>query len=277
VGHLKDKSPLITLATALLAACVAIVVAVIGCWSSQYNTAAVLDNENRLATAQADRADTIATSQAARADRIATAEAERAIALAASGQLQYQRVLTYRPDEPLYVRLVITNTGWGVASTMHIHGVTAGRIEDGPHGSYPYELATPTVRPSGVEFLLIGGDLPPGLTSEVTFTMSAPDVRSQADARALVDRQYFEVCCANCPEQLTVPLDTIYEGFPPTPTPTPLAYTYVVVPGDTLSEIAERYGVSVLAILEENPTITDPRTIYAGMVIYIPGYARPPD
>ncbi|WP_441248934.1 peptidoglycan-binding protein [Kitasatospora sp. McL0602] len=47
---------------------------------------------------------------------------------------------------------------------------------------------------------------------------------------------------------------------------------YVVVPGDTLSEIAERAGVSLEALLTANPERTaNPDLIYPGQVIVIPG------
>lgn len=45
---------------------------------------------------------------------------------------------------------------------------------------------------------------------------------------------------------------------------------YVVILGDTLSEIADRFGVTVAAILAANPDITDPDLIEAGQIIWIP-------
>ncbi|HSL98285.1 MAG TPA: LysM peptidoglycan-binding domain-containing protein [Candidatus Deferrimicrobiaceae bacterium] len=47
-------------------------------------------------------------------------------------------------------------------------------------------------------------------------------------------------------------------------------YRYVVQPGDRLSTIAGRYGVSLAAILELNPAIDDPNEIYSGQVIRLP-------
>jgi LysM domain len=47
-------------------------------------------------------------------------------------------------------------------------------------------------------------------------------------------------------------------------------HLYVVQPGDRLSAIANRYGLSVAAILELNPAIDDPNTIYSGQVIRLP-------
>lgn len=53
-------------------------------------------------------------------------------------------------------------------------------------------------------------------------------------------------------------------------------YTYVVVPGDNLSRIAARYGVSVQSLASAN-NIWNPNFIYAGMVLTIPssGYYPP--
>lgn len=46
--------------------------------------------------------------------------------------------------------------------------------------------------------------------------------------------------------------------------------TYIVQRGDTLSGIAERFGVSLSDLLEENPQITNPDRIFPGQVINIP-------
>jgi|GEM_PF-3108768 len=46
--------------------------------------------------------------------------------------------------------------------------------------------------------------------------------------------------------------------------------SYIIKPGDTLSQIASRFGTSVNAILAANLTITDPNRISVGAVINIP-------
>ena len=53
---------------------------------------------------------------------------------------------------------------------------------------------------------------------------------------------------------------------------------YVILPNDTLSEIAELCGTTVEAILRLNPEITDPANIYVGQIIRIPlvEQANPP-
>ncbi|MDI6871437.1 MAG: LysM peptidoglycan-binding domain-containing protein [Bacillota bacterium] len=45
---------------------------------------------------------------------------------------------------------------------------------------------------------------------------------------------------------------------------------YVVQPGDTLSAIARRFGVSLAALLAVNPEIADPDLIFPGQLIRIP-------
>lgn len=55
-----------------------------------------------------------------------------------------------------------------------------------------------------------------------------------------------------------------------TPTPPPVNYiTYVIQPGDTLSEIAQRYGTTTKVLAELNG-ISDPNLIYYGNTLRIP-------
>ena len=53
------------------------------------------------------------------------------------------------------------------------------------------------------------------------------------------------------------------------PSPSAQYITYVIQPGDTLSEIAKRYGTTVGALTKLNK-ITDPDKIYAGNTIRVP-------
>src|SRR5437763_11132543 len=50
-----------------------------------------------------------------------------------------------------------------------------------------------------------------------------------------------------------------------------MAATYVVQQGDTLSGIAQKFGVSLSDLEAANPQITNPDLIFAGQVINIPG------
>ena len=54
-----------------------------------------------------------------------------------------------------------------------------------------------------------------------------------------------------------------------TPSPTPIRGTYEVQAGDTLSGIADQFGVDLETLAEAND-ITDPDLIYPGQVLIIP-------
>ena len=65
---------------------------------------------------------------------------------------------------------------------------------------------------------------------------------------------------------------TIYVGqrlIIPGGAATPARRLYYVQPGDTLTSIAQRFGVSLQALMEAN-NLTDPDQIYAGQVLRIP-------
>ena len=51
---------------------------------------------------------------------------------------------------------------------------------------------------------------------------------------------------------------------------------YTVLPGDTMSGIAQRYGVSLDALIAANPQISDPNLIYPCDVLCVPGVPPPP-
>lgn len=50
---------------------------------------------------------------------------------------------------------------------------------------------------------------------------------------------------------------------------------YVIQPGDTLSDIAQRFGVDLTALIHANPQIADPDVIFPGQVIFVPLCPRP--
>jgi len=45
---------------------------------------------------------------------------------------------------------------------------------------------------------------------------------------------------------------------------------YVIQPGDTLTSLAARFGVTVEAIVTVNPILVNPNAIYPGQIIHIP-------
>lgn len=62
----------------------------------------------------------------------------------------------------------------------------------------------------------------------------------------------------------------------PTEAQPPGGQTYTVQRGDTLYSIAQRFGISLNALLAANPQITDPSRISPGQVINIPVSGAPP-
>jgi LysM repeat protein len=68
----------------------------------------------------------------------------------------------------------------------------------------------------------------------------------------------------------TVTPETTPEATPEvTPSPTPIRGTYEVQAGDTLSSIADQFGVDLETLAEAND-ISDPDLIYPGQVLIIP-------
>lgn len=57
---------------------------------------------------------------------------------------------------------------------------------------------------------------------------------------------------------------------PPPPAPAPVGKTYTVQPGDSLSDIANRFNVALEALENANPEIAKPNLIYSGEIISIP-------
>lgn len=94
-------------------------------------------------------------------------------------------------------------------------------------------------------------------TSEPTTTTAAPTTTSTTTTTTT-----------------TQPAPTTTEAAPPI-TEAPSSYT--VQAGDTLSEIAQRNGLSVDALLAANPSIVDPNTILPGQVLNLRGVAASPN
>ena len=58
------------------------------------------------------------------------------------------------------------------------------------------------------------------------------------------------------------------------PTPTPAPYIYTVQPGDSLTSIAIKFGISSITLVEVN-NIQDPNALSVGDQLLIPGYVPP--
>ena len=59
-------------------------------------------------------------------------------------------------------------------------------------------------------------------------------------------------------------------GQLPSPPPCPNGFLYTVQPGDTLFLIAQRFGVSLPALINANPQIPNPNVIFPGQLICVP-------
>lgn len=80
-----------------------------------------------------------------------------------------------------------------------------------------------------------------------------------------------------------VDLDIAYRDYPaimrarglngfakPAPAPKPVRKTYTVKPGDNMSVIAARHGVTLKALIAANPQVKNPNLIWPGDVLLIP-------
>ncbi len=76
------------------------------------------------------------------------------------------------------------------------------------------------------------------------------------------------------PNRVYVGQRLVMPGHGATPSPTPSGQTYVVRRGDTLSSIAQRYGVSMWTLAQAN-SIRNPSFIYVGQVLRIPSGGSP--
>lgn len=68
------------------------------------------------------------------------------------------------------------------------------------------------------------------------------------------------------------------QGFPRVPTHCPPGFMgrYTVMPGDSMYFIAQRFGVSLEALIAANPHIPDPSLIFPGDVLCVPPQVPPP-
>lgn len=50
---------------------------------------------------------------------------------------------------------------------------------------------------------------------------------------------------------------------------------YFVIPGDTMSAIAQQFGISEEELITVNPHIIDPNQLFPGDVLCVPGFRKP--
>ena len=98
-------------------------------------------------------------------------------------------------------------------------------------------------------------------------------LRHQNQSNHLEVKKMREVCIIIIATICMLMAYSSCSGDPPVevrPIQTQSQYTYVVQTGDTLSSIADKYGVTVSDLLRENPSITDPDVIHGGEILQIP-------
>lgn len=160
------------------------------------------------------------------------------------------------------------------------------RIPRPPEERRPLLAITPACGPPGTEVFVLASGFPPGTAVDLSIHRQDREART---AGSVVSNEFgkFET-------RLTVPNsaepnqiwviqaeteldDTLVRGFSGDFSVTRpsedarIPAIYVVQRGDTLQGIASRFNRSLAEILEANPAITNPRLIYTGQRITIPG------
>lgn len=152
-------------------------------------------------------------------------------------------------------------------------GLTGVGIWNPGHVSLSFELSRdlPTVAPvRGISAEQQDGGEVQAATSPAPTPTSLSAVASTGGTTRLGDGY------APLPTATATPSPTPKPTTPvPNPTPTPALRQHVVEKGETLTEIAERYGTTVEAIVALNG-IKDPNLIFAGTVLKIPPPAQRP-
>jgi LysM repeat protein len=160
------------------------------------------------------------------------------------------------------------------------------RIPQPPEEREPILAITPACGPPGTEILVLASGFPPG--ANVDLSMHRKDQNPRIWTR-VVSNEFGKIetritlSTGAAPNQIWVVEaetevdDTTIEGISgdfsvtrPSEDPR-VTTTYTVQRGDTLQSIAARFNRSLAEILEANPAITNPRLIYTGQRLIIPG------
>lgn len=116
-------------------------------------------------------------------------------------------------------------------------------------------------------YIVARGDTLKGLATRFSTTMDAllksnPEI---TNPNLIYEGQWIKVYAAPTTPPPATP--------PPATPPADSTQTYYVKKGDTLRKIAEKFGVTVDALLKLNPGITNPNLIYVGQALKVPAAA----
>jgi LysM repeat protein len=117
-------------------------------------------------------------------------------------------------------------------------------------------------------FVVVGGQLPGRFPSSGAATPSPTEISGVLATPSPTP----EPTPTETPTGSPLPTPTL-GGSSPTPRATP--FVYIVQRGDTMSNIAQAFGVTLTDLIAANPQIEDPSLIYAGNVITLPPGASP--
>lgn len=137
-----------------------------------------------------------------------------------------------------------------------------GLFEDKFAGGEAQQLPPPPACPGGVIVTVRPGD---------TLWLLAQRYGTTVSAITAANPQITDPNRLQVGQKICIPR----AGAPPPPVQ-PGERTYVVQPGDTLWNIARRFGVSLDQLIAANPQISDPNRLQPGQVIRIPEAAPAP-
>nr|WP_290668624.1 LysM peptidoglycan-binding domain-containing protein [Ardenticatena sp.] len=137
----------------------------------------------------------------------------------------------------------------------------------------PTETPSPPPTPTPVVYTVQQGDTLADIAARFGVTVEALRAANNLSSDTLQVNQALTIPLTPTPTPEQSPVaETATPEATPTPVPptaTPATRTYVVQPGDTLYLIAQRFGVSMDAIIQRNPNI-NPDNLQVGQELIIP-------